>query len=338
MKSYQRFLLFVLTALIATCLVSPWIAALWDRILNRVPEWQAYHYPFFRIFDRVFMIMGMICFVLWRSRLRIQSFADLGLGNVREGYPDVIGGFFLGAGSVIALCSLMVLADVFSPYLRLSFASGLERSVKALLAALSVGVLEEIFFRGLLLKGMLEDLDPVTALAATNLFYSAIHLVKPATHFALSGLDPLAGFSHVFHALEPFLDVVDILPGLFGLFFIGLVLSYAFMRTGSLYLAIGLHTGWIFGLKTLRVYGDYQRENLGWLFGAANPKLVSGVAGWLVLLSVAYIVYLTTRTRKGLGAGRGEEIEGRGNPSGKAGAGWEMGIKRRSGSGRTPSK
>ncbi|MBI2088875.1 MAG: CPBP family intramembrane metalloprotease [Deltaproteobacteria bacterium] len=303
MKSYQRFFLFLLLVLLATSLLSPWVAALWERILDRVPEWREYRYPFSRIFDRLFMITGISCFFLWRARLKIGSLADLGLDGIRARYPDAIGGFLLAVGSIIALALLMALADIFSPYLRLSFATGVERSVKALLAALTVGVLEEIFFRGILLKGMLADLRPASALAATNLFYSAIHFVQPSKKFALSGFDPVAGFRHVVYAFEPFLDPLGLLPGLFGLFLIGLVLSYAFMRTGSLYLAIGLHAGWVFGLKTLRVYGDFRREDLGWLFGATDPKLVSGVASWVALLIVAYTVHLMTRTREGLRPG-----------------------------------
>ena len=62
-----------------------------------------------------------------------------------------------------------------------------------------------------------------------------------------------------------------------GLLLIGIVLSYAFLRTGTLYLSIGLHAGWIISIKTVRVFGDYRRESLGWLFGSTDPKIVSGV-------------------------------------------------------------
>ncbi|WP_169703713.1 CPBP family intramembrane glutamic endopeptidase [Candidatus Kuenenia stuttgartensis] len=32
----------------------------------------------------------------------------------------------------------------------------------------------------------------------------------------------------------------------YGLFIVGVVLSYAYLKTNSLYLSIGLHAGWIF--------------------------------------------------------------------------------------------
>ena len=75
-------------------------------------------------------------------------------------------------------------------------------------------------------------------------------------------------------------------------------MSYAFMRTGSLYLSIGLHAGWVFGIKTIKVYGNYTREGLGWLFGSTDPKFVSGGATWVGFLVVGLMVFWFTRKRQ----------------------------------------
>jgi membrane protease YdiL (CAAX protease family) len=189
----------------------------------------------------------------------------------------------------------MSIEGTFTPYLRLSLPAGLERVLKALLAAVVAGFLEEIFFRGILLKGLLEDWKPAIALFVVSLFYSAIHFVKPETKVFLEGIDPWAGIRHLLTIFQPFLDPIDLLPGLLGLFFIGIALGYALIRSGSLYLSIGLHAGWIFGLKTLRVYGDFRREDLGWLFGSTDPKLVSGVATWIGIAMVALVIHRMTR-------------------------------------------
>ena len=92
--------------------------------------------------------------------------------------------------------------------------------------------------------------------------------------------------------------VFEILPGLLGLFLVGVVLSYACLRTGALYLSIGLHAGWIFGLQTLSMFGRYQRRDLGWFFGASEPKIVSGVATWIGILAILAVVHWITRTRE----------------------------------------
>ena len=72
-------------------------------------------------------------------------------------------------------------------------------------------------------------------------------------------------------------------------------MSYALARTGNLYLSIGLHAGWVFGLKVIRVFGDFSREDLGWIFGSTDPKIVSGVATWIGVLLVAVAVRQLTR-------------------------------------------
>ncbi|HEX9443395.1 MAG TPA: CPBP family glutamic-type intramembrane protease [Candidatus Binatia bacterium] len=107
----------------------------------------------------------------------------------------------------------------------------------------------------------------------------------------------MAGVRFLVGNLQPFLNPPAILPGLVGLFLIGLVLSYALLRTRSLYLSIGLHAGWVFGIKTLSLYGDFNRADLGWAFGA-KPKIVSGVVTWIGILLVGAAVHFMTRKNK----------------------------------------
>jgi len=300
MKSYQRILVFLLLVLLLTIFLSPWAAALWNLVIEARPEWQGYRYPFSNIFGRLFMILGVILFFPCRSLLKIQSWGQLGLKPLRQGYPDLMRGALIALASFVTIVFFMSLVDVFIPFFRLSVPTALERSLKALLTALTVGLLEEIFFRGVIFKGLLEDWKPSAAFAVSSLFYAGIHFLKPADDTPLAGVDPWAGMRYFAGSLQPFLDPMPLLPGLLGLFLIGLVLSYAFSRTGVLYLSMGLHAGWVFGLKSVRVYGDFRREDLGWLFGSSDPKLVSGVAGWIAIVAVGLIIHRITRKRQHL--------------------------------------
>jgi membrane protease YdiL (CAAX protease family) len=111
------------------------------------------------------------------------------------------------------------------------------------------------------------------------------------------GANALAGIQHLFTTFSPFLDPLPLLPGIFGLFLIGVVLSFALSRSGNLYLAVGLHAGWVFSLKMLRVFGDFTRAELGWAFGSTDPKIVSGVATWIGILLVGVAIYHLTQRR-----------------------------------------
>src|SRR3989338_4436248 len=224
MKSYQRIFLFLLLVLLLTVAISPWAAILWNSIIEARPEWQAYRPSFSHIFGRLFMVLGACLFFLCRPLLKIDSLSQLGLNPAGQWHCDFARGALIALASVIAVASLMSLLHVFTPFFRLSLSVALERSLKALLTALTVGVLEEIFFRGVIFKGLLEDCKPPAAFACSSLFYAEIHFIKPAEEFSLAGIDPWAGARYLAGAFKPFLDPA-LLPGLLGLFLIGMVLA-----------------------------------------------------------------------------------------------------------------
>jgi membrane protease YdiL (CAAX protease family) len=300
MKSYQRLLIFVLLVLALTALVSPWAATAWDLISATAILPPQDRIPFSRFFNRFFMISGILLFFACRSLLKIESPAQLGLVPRTQAARDVVKGLVLALGSMIALGATMSFAGVYQPFFRLSLSESVEECVKAILAGFTVGVLEEIFFRGMIFRGLLEDWKPLPAFLVANLFYSALHFVKPGERYFLTGIEPWAGFRHLFSTFAPFLEPAEIAPGLIGLLLIGIVLSYAFARTGTLYLSIGLHAGWVIAIKTVRVFGDYRAEDLGWLFGSNDPKIVSGVVTWAGIILVGLAVYWLTRNRAGL--------------------------------------
>lgn len=300
MKSYQRLLIFVLLVLALTALLSPWAATAWNLISGAEALAPEDRIPFSRFFDRFFMISGILLFFSCRSLLKIDSLSQLGLAPRTRAWRDIGAGLGLALGSMFVLGFTMSLAGVYEPFFRLSLGESLEQYVSAILTGFTVGFLEEIFFRGIIFRGLLEDWKPFPAFVTANLFYSALHFVKPADKYFLSGVDPWAGFRHLFSTFAPFFEPAEIAPGIIGLLLIGIVLSYAFLRTGTLYLSIGLHAGWVISIKTVRVFGDYQTENLGWLFGSSDPKFVSGIATWLGIVLVAVVVHWITRNRSGL--------------------------------------
>ncbi len=297
LKTHQRLLVFLLAVLALTSLLTPWFAVSADWLANNPPFLVSERYSFSKIFNRTFMISGILLFFLCRRLLGIGKPADLGLTRFADGSRDLGVGWLLAVSSMVALGAAMTALDVFTPFFRLSLGESISRCMSALSAGVFAGFLEEVFFRGILFKGLYEQ-GPLRAYLGANLFYSALHFVKPGDDYFMELFDPWAGFRHLAFTFTPFLDPLPLLPGIFGLFLLGAVLSFAFTRTGNLYLAIGLHGGWVFGLKTFRVFGDFRREDLGWMFGSTDPKIVSGVFTWIGIVLVAVAVYWITRYRK----------------------------------------
>jgi CAAX protease family protein len=297
LQSHQRLMIFLLAVLALTCVVSPWMALSADWIAEHWPTLLSERVPFSRIFNRAFMIVGIVAGILARRYIIPDYVKTLLLVGIKRGWRNLLIGWLLAVGSMALLVVLMTAADIFTPFFRLSLAESLSRCAGGFFAGAFAAFFEELFFRGILFLGLRQQSGSLRAYVLANLFYSVLHFVKPGESYFLNGLEPLAGFRHLAGTFEPFLEPLEIAPGVFGLFLIGIVLSYAIVRTGSLYLSIGLHAGWVFALKSMRVFGDFTRGDLGWLFGSTDPKIVSGVVTWIGIALVGLAVYRLTRGR-----------------------------------------
>lgn len=134
-----------------------------------------------------------------------------------------------------------------------------------LVAALAMGIAEEVLFRGLVLKTLLRDRSPWAAIGISGALYASVHFLRP-------GLT-LAG------SLLPFI----------GLFATGLLFGYAAWRTQTLWLTIGMHAVWIFFIALSSQYNLwwYADETILWT-GAAYPpsgvlSILSMIGAFLVL-------------------------------------------------------
>jgi membrane protease YdiL (CAAX protease family) len=295
LRIHHRLLIFLMAALALTCVISPWLALGADWFAGQWPSLLSERVPFDKVFNRAFMIAAMILFIVYRRSLNPAELKRLLTPGVAIAFRNFLTGWGLAVLSMALLVTAMAATDVFRPYIRVSLTTGLSRFGGAFSASIFAGFLEEVFFRGMLFFGLRETGHTVRAYVLANLFYSAIHFVKPGEEYFLEGVDVLAGFRHLITTFEPFLDPYPLLAGVIGLFLIGAVLSYALERTGNLWLSIGIHAGWVFSLKIMKVFGNFSRADLGWVFGDTDPKIVSGVATWLGILLVGMAVGWFTR-------------------------------------------
>jgi uncharacterized protein len=105
----------------------------------------------------------------------------------------------------------------------------------------------EAFFRGIVMGIFLRAMRPSAALGMSAAFFALALSVMPAAGVTVA--DPDAGgtgFELLGNVVASLADWRVIFGNLIPLLALGGVLAYARWRTESLWLPIGLHTGWLF--------------------------------------------------------------------------------------------
>lgn len=239
--------------LVSVCLSA--VAKLW---VDELSWW--------RVFRRCVSISAAIVLWFFLRYVHRQSFGSLGLGPWSSGRPQVIRGALLGAGLVLLIGSVYAVCGIwtFSPH---PDTGRVIRTVVGFLpAAFLVAVLEELIFRGYVLQRLLPR-SRWFAVVASSVAYALVHLKTtnwPGNAFELVGL-----------------------------FLLGGVLSMAYLKTGQLYLSIGLHAALAYWARVNKLFVDVTAQHWEWLVG--GNRLVNGVIGWAMLIGLGWIIIRSGR-------------------------------------------
>lgn len=205
--------------------------------------------------------------IIWlATKIENASFADYGLNWQPSIFLSLTTGFSLG---IISLTIVFILESLLG-FIHWQWSNSkrlLPVILPIFILGLGIAITEELVFRGFIFNQL--EIDYTYWLAATisSLIFALLHLV--------------------WSQKETF-------PQVPGLWLMGMVLVGArLVDYGSLGLAIGLHTGWIWTLSCLDSAEliTYTDKNKAWLTGI-NQQPLAGVAGILGLLLTASALLL----------------------------------------------
>jgi membrane protease YdiL (CAAX protease family) len=117
------------------------------------------------------------------------------------------------------------------------------------------------------------------ATLATSAFFSIVHFLK-APEQTTTDVTWSSGFVSIANSLHQFEQPMLVLAGFTTLFLLGWILADARIRTGSLWLPIGLHGGWIFANAMFSKVARREFEALPWI----GRNLLIGIAPLCVAL------------------------------------------------------
>lgn len=256
-------------------------------------------YPLFSFFDN-----GSYRFERWVTRAALLSlflglfvcFKFFGLSFHSLGYntqfrthlKKAFTGFLFGLAPLSLVLSILLLLDIrlISPDNELSILF----FTKALLAGITVALIEETLFRGLFFKITMRWHKPAIAIFISSFFYSSLHFIKPST-----SIDPhtLNLFSGIEVMSSAFFALSELRPDDFmALFSVGVLLALVRYRTKTLAYCIGMHASWVFLLKTTKEFSSSNpASNFSILVGEYD-----GIIGWfsfsaLTLTTIIYYLY-----------------------------------------------
>ena len=247
-------------------------------------------YDFGKVMRRILMVVALIVFIVFRKSLRFGTLISSAL-KIRPGFFRQ---FLLGLSMAVLLILIYYGIGLISGawIIHMDYDSAgiiILKIVEYALIACLIGIMEEIFFRGYLLQSFQENMSLPKAVCVCSLIYSILHFFK-ADVLVSTGFQPFVGFTTMAQFFKPiFFEFLENLPAIIGLFLVGVVLSYAFIKTKSLYLSIGLHAGMVFMVKADTMFISRMREEQVLLFGGGS-KLITGVLVWFLLIFILFVI------------------------------------------------
>ncbi len=277
--------LYLIAVFLGAALVAPRLYHTVHFLAEEHPMWRPLaEHPFHRYVSRCLILLALIGLPTFLKGLRIRSKQALGLRfrardwiHVTEG---IAWGFFaLAAASALALSFGARIWDAnHDPVGR--------RIGGALLAAVLVAAIEELLFRGALFGTLRRRYSFWRAAIISSGFYALVHFFEKPTSPEV--VEWFSGLTTLGQMLGGFTQWHALIPGFFNLALIGIILSLAFERTGSLAFSFGVHAGLIFCVKLLGVITKTSPNASAWAWG--GNKLVDGWAPGFILLAILLLL------------------------------------------------
>jgi len=241
---------------------------------------------FRRFFNRSVLIAALFLLLPAFQWIGAKRFTNLGLARNPARLEHLVGGFLVSSGTIMVLGGLLLVSGGMALKSPIPWHSLLQVA----LTAVSVAFIEEILFRGAFLGLLRQSFAPVPAAVFTSALFSIVHFLKPAPE-EMSAVHWYSGFEILPHAFWQFSEPFLFIGGFVTIGILGLILAHARMRTSSLWLAIGIHSGVVFGKMGLNKLTMRLQDLTPW-FGGDVTVGIGSIAALLFLWFMIWFIFL----------------------------------------------
>ena len=243
--------------------------------------------PFHRYLDRAFLGIALLGLWPFFRVLGVRRWRDAGWANPILFGREVMAGFLFGFLTLAVLALLAIVAGARTLNLDHSAFEVCGQFAKIILTAVTVATLEETLFRGALFGALRKVYPWVGALVMSSAVYAIVHFFARPADPAVVGW--LSGVAMLPEMLRGFFEWQTVVPGFFNLTLAGMLLGWAYQRSGRLFFSIGLHAGWIFWLKANAFFTQAVPGSNVWIWG--SEKLIDGWMALLILGGAACVLW-----------------------------------------------
>jgi uncharacterized protein len=238
---------------------------------------------FQRFFNRSVLISAFVLLIPALRSIGIGTFQNLGLRRNPHRIEHLVGGFLIAVCTLGALGSSLIGLGVF----------GLKNPVPwnllppILGTAITVAIIEEALFRGAMLGLVRQTMQKMPAATFVSALFSGVHFLSPPGN-QIAVVHWYSGFELLPHALWRFSDPSAVLGGFCTLGILGLILAHATLRTSSLWLGIGIHSGLIFAKMGFNKIVKKLQDITPWFSG----DITVGIGSILVMLFLWLLIWV----------------------------------------------
>jgi len=278
-------LTYLCVVVLGGALLAPWLY----KIAQLFPTIAKNEFHFY--VQNAFLAVGLICIWPLARFLGLNRLSDLGLSHPIGERKNFFYGFLFGLISLAVAAGLAVALGGRVIRANLTFFHMLVRLSGILLTALGVAFLEEILFRGAVFGSLRKATHWVFALILSSAIYAIVHFFADA-----SWTGPVtwsSGLQIVPSMFAGFLNFHELMPAFINLMLAGILLGFAFQKTGTLWFSMGVHAGWVFWIKFNMKFSSSISDSS--FFG--SNRLVNGWLATIVLVT-SLLVLLRLRLRR----------------------------------------
>jgi membrane protease YdiL (CAAX protease family) len=283
LKDAVRLLVYLLATVLLGALLAP--PLFWAAQSLATHGWLTFlgRFDFETFFHRALLIAAAIILWPFAHSLSVRNLADLQIEPNPRWRRDLLFGFIFAAIPLLCCGAVLLATPIFSLRGIIDWAA----VAKVAAAAAVVPLIEEVFFRGLVLGVFLKTGHRYMSIFVSSALYSIVHFLK-APDRTSPDVTWTSSFNSIAHAFVQFTDPLLVAAGFTTLFLIGLILADARLQTRSLWLPIGLHAGWIFTAGVFNKIALRKLIVLPWL----GKNLLVGI----IPLAVACLTWLIMRS------------------------------------------